>query len=68
MPAAHGHDGEVESVEVVAEVEDAWEAGAGEPFFVPATVGALSFVEPVDGADDIGVFGTVDGHECHGAP
>ncbi len=69
--AGEGGDGEVEAVEVVFEVEDAGEAGAGVPEFFPVAVGGLVVDEPLDGFADGGVGGgfvSHHGHEGHGAP
>ena len=71
LVAGEGGDGEVEAVEVVVEVEDFGEAGAGVGVFFPVAVGELVVDEPSDGFGDVGVGGgegAGGGHEGHGAP
>ena len=68
LPAAKAHDGEVESVEVVSEVEDFGEACACEPGFIPGACGELCLEEVMDAAEDGGMLWAIDGHEGHGSP
>ena len=81
--SADGHDGEVQAVEVISEVEHAGKAGAGEFGFdpgaggiaigVPHRIVCIGFIElssrqPVDGPLEIGIIAAEDLLQDHRRP
>ena len=56
------------AVEVILQIEDAGEAGAGEFVFSPGAVGVLLLDEPGGGFVDCGVVGFARGEQADQAP
>ena len=68
QPSAQAHDREVQTIEVVSQVEDSWKSGAGKPRFFPGPRFQLRVDEVADSAEHIGIAGAVDSHQRHGPP
>jgi len=66
--AGEGHEGERVSIVVVAEVEDAGEAGAGEFGFVPGAVSGLCGSQVFNAFSDGWVGVHAGGHQAHEGP